>query len=111
MKVSKRRRFLRSVFSAALVGLGFNSQADAQTETPEDVVLNGSLADLLPTRPAPRTPPKRTKEVEARIISMRFETDGTMYAIAEALTQLGFTVSARLVAQVLADYGLSKKNA
>ncbi len=41
---------------------------------------------------------------------MRFETDGNMYAIAEALTQLGFTVSARLVAQVLADYGLSKKN-
>ena len=31
--------------------------------------------------------------------------------IADALTQLGFTVSARLVAQVLADYGLSKKNA
>jgi len=32
-----------------------------------------------------------------------------MYEIADALTHLGFTVSARLVGQVLADYGLSKK--
>ena len=41
---------------------------------------------------------------------MRFETDGNMYEIADALTQLGFPVSARLVGQVLTDYGLSKKN-
>src|SRR5207244_7754204 len=40
-----------------------------------NTVLNGSLADLLPKRPAPRTPPKRTKEVEACIIRTRFETD------------------------------------
>ena len=33
-----------------------------------------------------------------------------MYEIADALTELNFTVSARLVAQVLADYGLAKKN-
>ncbi len=74
-------------------------------------VLTGTPVDLLPKRTGPHTPPKRTKEVEARIIRMRFETDGNMYEIAEALTQLGVPVSARLVAQVLADYGLSKKNA
>jgi hypothetical protein len=33
-----------------------------------------------------------------------------MYQITAELTQLGFAVSARLVAQVLADYGLGKKN-
>ena len=73
-------------------------------------VLNGSSADLLPKRPGPHTPSKRTKEVEALIIRTRFETDLNRDAIAEALTQRGFTVSARLVGQVLADYGLSKKN-
>jgi hypothetical protein len=33
-----------------------------------------------------------------------------MYQIADELIELGFAVSARLVAQVLADYGLGKKN-
>src|SRR5215831_9204109 len=72
-------------------------------------VLNGSLADLLPKRPAPRTSPKRTKEVEACLIRTRFETELNMYEIAEALTHLGFNISARLVGQGLADYGLAKK--
>jgi hypothetical protein len=48
--------------------------------------------------------------VEALIIRTRFETDLNRNAIAETLTQRGFKVSARLVGQVLADYGLSKKN-
>ena len=73
-------------------------------------VLNGSSADLLPKRPGPPTPSKRTKEGEARIIRTRFETARTREAIAEALTQRGFTVSARLVGQVLADSGRSKKH-
>ena len=73
-------------------------------------VLNGSPADLLPKRPGPHTQSKRTKEVEALIIRTRFETDGNMYEIADTLTHMGCIVSARLVGQVLADYGLSKKN-
>jgi len=75
-----------------------------------DAVLNGSPADLLPKRTGPQNPPKRTKEVESLIIRNRFETDLSMYEIAHELTRLGFEVSARLVAQVLTDYGLSKKN-
>jgi len=75
-----------------------------------DAVLNGLPADLLPKRTGPQTAPKRTKEVEALIIRRRYETDLNMYQIAAELTQLGFAVSARLVAQVLADYGLGKKN-
>jgi len=75
-----------------------------------DAVLNGPPAELLPKRTGPQKPPKRTKEVESIIIRSRFETHLSMYEIADELTRLGFNVSARLVAQVLADYGLSKKN-
>ena len=76
-----------------------------------NTVLNGSLADLLPKRPGPHAPhpnvPRRSKRC---IIRTRFETDLNMYEIAETLTHMGFNVSARLVGQVLADYGLAKKN-
>ena len=75
-----------------------------------DAVLNGLPADLLPKRTGPQKAPKRTREVEALIIRSRFETDLSMYEIADELARLGFDVSARLVGQVLADYGLSKKN-
>jgi len=75
-----------------------------------DAVLNGLPADLLPKRTGPQTASKRTKEVEAFIIRRRYETDLNMYQIADELIELGFAVSPRLVAQVLADYGLGKKN-
>lgn len=75
-----------------------------------EAVLNGLPADLLPKRTGPQTASKRTKELEALIIRRRYETDLNMYQITAELTQLGFAVSARLVAQVLADYGLGKKN-
>jgi hypothetical protein len=75
-----------------------------------NVALKGSPEALLPQRRGPHTRSKRTKEVEALIIRMRFETDGTMYEIAETLTPQGIPVSARLVGRVLADYGLAKKN-
>jgi len=76
-----------------------------------DAVLNGLPADLMPKRTGPRSTPKRTREVEALIIRKRYETDLNMYEIVDVLTGLGFHVSARLVAEVLSDYGLSKKNA
>ena len=75
-----------------------------------EAVLNGLPADLLPKRTGPQSASKRTKELEALIIRRRYETDLNMYQITVELTQLGFAVSARLVAQVLADYGLGKKN-
>lgn len=76
-----------------------------------NAVLHGSPADLLPKRPGPRKPHKRTKELEVLILRKRFETQLNMYEIADELAHMGFAVSARLVAEVLADYGLSKKNA
>ncbi len=75
-----------------------------------DAVLNGLPADLLPKRTGPQDTSKRTKEIESLIIRLRYQTDLNMYQIAEDLTRIGFNISARLVAQVLADYGLSKKN-
>lgn len=73
-------------------------------------VLHGPPADLLPKRTGPQQPPKRTKEIEALIIRSRFVTNLNMYEIADELTKMGFKVSSRLVGEVLADYGLSKKN-
>ena len=49
--------------------------------------------------------------MEALIIRTRFKTDLNMDEIAETLTQQGFPVSARVVGRVLADDGLSQKNA
>jgi hypothetical protein len=89
-------------------GFGFKSRTSYYDI--RNTVLKGEPAALLPKRTGPHTPSKRTKELEAIIIRTRFETDGNMYDIADTLAQLGFTVSPRLVGQVLADYGLSKKN-
>lgn len=89
-------------------GFGFKTRKSYYDS--RNAVLKGAPQDLLPKRTGPHTRSKRTKEVEALIIRTRFETDGNMYAIADALTELGFSVSARLVGRVLADYGLSKKN-
>jgi hypothetical protein len=88
-------------------GFGFKTRTSYYDS--RNAVLTGTPEDLLPKRTGPHTRSKRTKEVEALIIRTRFETDGTMYEIADALTELGFPISARLVGRVLAAYGLSKK--
>ncbi|MDA8336980.1 MAG: hypothetical protein M0Z41_18690 [Peptococcaceae bacterium] len=75
-----------------------------------ELVLHGTAMDLAPKKTGPSKPPKRTHELETLIIKMRFETDRNMYEIASELSRQGFVVSPRLVADVLADYGLSKKN-
>lgn len=72
-------------------------------------VLHGAPTDLLPKRTGPQQPQKRTKEVEVLIIRYRFESNLNMYEIADEITKMGFNVSSRLVGEVLADYGLSKK--
>ena len=72
-------------------------------------VLHGAPAELLPKRTGPQQPQKRTKELEALIIRCRFESNLNMYEIADEINKMGFKVSSRLVGEVLADYGLSKK--
>jgi hypothetical protein len=89
-------------------GFGFKTRKSYYDS--RKAVLQGGLADLFPKRRGPRSPSIRTKEIEALIIRTRFETDRHMYEIADTFTQMDSPVSARLVGQVLADYGLSKKN-
>jgi len=72
-------------------------------------VLNGVAADLFPQRTGPKKATKRTRELEVKVIQIRFDTTYNMYEIADELKRLGFDVSARLVGKVLADFGLSKK--
>src|SRR6266699_5061363 len=93
------------------IATGFGFKTRKSYYDSRNAVLTGAPQDLLPKRTGPHTRSKRTKEMEALIIRTRFETDLNMYEIAETLTQQGFPVSARVVGRVLADYGLSKKNA
>jgi hypothetical protein len=87
-------------------GFGFKTRTSSYDR--RHAVLPGAPQDLWPKRTEPHPRSKRPKEVEALRIRTRCETDGNMDAIAEALTDLGFPVSARRVGRVLADYGLSK---
>lgn len=89
---------------------GFGFKTRTSSDDSRKAVLQGSLADLCPTRRGPRSPSRRTKEREALIIRTRFETARTLDEIADTFTQMHSPVSARLVGQVLADDGLSKKN-
>jgi len=72
-------------------------------------VLNGTGSELIPESPGPKSAPKRTKELEAIVVKMRFETDDSIDSISSKLKDIGFKASPRLVAQILMDHGLSKK--
>ena len=72
-------------------------------------VLNTSAEELYPQRTGPKQATKRTRELEVQVIRIRFQTEASMYEIAEQVNAKGFDVSARLVAEILADYGLTKK--
>ena len=84
MTASKRRRFLRSVLSAALVGLGFNSQAGAQTETPEDVV-RGTAESVLDSIAARRdyleAHPEELQELVNSVFLPRFDRSYAAYLV------------------------------
>jgi hypothetical protein len=90
---------------------GFGFKTRQSSSDIRQAVLHGSLADLLPNRPAPRTPPTRTREVEAPSIRLRFETALKMDESADALIHMGFNSSARRVGQGLADDGLAQNTA
>ena len=72
-------------------------------------VLQNNIEALLPKKTGPKTATKRTAELEKRVIQLRLTTDKNMYEITRILNQEGFSVKARLVAQILSDYGISKK--
>jgi hypothetical protein len=47
--------------------------------------------------------------LEKRVIQLRLTTEKNMYEMTRILNQEGFAVKSRLVAQILSDYGISKK--
>ena len=58
----------------------------------------------------PKTKSKRKEDVEKRILDIRFNTpDKDMYDIEEILTGEGYEISARSVARVLSEHGVTKK--
>ena len=73
------------------------------------LVLENNIEALMPKKTGPKTAPKRTPELEKRVIQLRLSTDKDMYEITGMLNQEGFSVGPRLVAQILSDYGISKK--
>lgn len=72
-------------------------------------VLQNNIEALMLRKTGPKTAPKRTSELEKRVIQLRLNTDKNMYEITRMLNREGFCVKSRLVAQILSDYGISKK--
>jgi transposase len=72
-------------------------------------VLQNNIEALMPKKTGPKTAPKRTAELEKRVIQLRLGTDKNMYEITGMLNREGLSVKPRLVAQILSDYGISKK--
>ena len=72
-------------------------------------VLENNIDALLPKKTGPKNPPKRTSKLEKRVIQLRLTTDKNMYDMTSALNKEGFAVKSRVVAQILSDYGISKK--
>ena len=72
-------------------------------------VLENNIEALMPKKTGPKSAPKRTPELEKRIIQLRLTTEKNMYEMTRNLNQEGFPVKSRLVAQILSEYGISKK--
>ena len=70
---------------------------------------DGASALLSKTR-GPKTNYRRTGELQRQVIRHRFlDPDASVEVIAQKLRQTGFTISARSVQRVIAEYGLQKK--
>lgn len=72
-------------------------------------VLDNNIEALMPKKTGPKRAPKRTLELEKRVIQLRLATDKNMYEMTRILNREGFSVKSRLVAQILSGYGISKK--
>jgi len=72
-------------------------------------VMQNDIQALLLKKTGPKSPPKRTPELEKRVIQLRLTTDKNMYEITDTLKAEGFSVESRSVEQILSDYGISKK--
>lgn len=58
----------------------------------------------------PKTKSKRTDELEKRVLDIRFkDREKDMYDIAEILSSEGYEISARSVARILSEHGITLK--
>lgn len=58
----------------------------------------------------PKTKSKRTDELEKRVLDIRFkDREKDMYEIAEILSSEGYEISARSVARILSEHGITLK--
>jgi hypothetical protein len=60
----------------------------------------------------PKSKSKRTEKLEKRVLAIRFKSpEKDMYEITDILTEEGYEISARSVARVLSEHGVTlKKN-
>lgn len=72
-------------------------------------VMQNDIQALMLKKTGPKGCPKRTPQLEKRVIQLRLSTDKDMYEITNAVKAEGFSVESRSVAQILEDYGISKK--
>lgn len=58
----------------------------------------------------PKTKSKRTDELEKRVLDIRFkDREKDMYDIAEILSSEGYEISARSIARILSEHGITLK--
>ncbi len=70
----------------------------------------GGAAALANRRRGPKKNYRRTDELVRQVIRLRFlDPEASLEVIAQRLQQIGFTISIRSVARVIAEYGLQKK--
>jgi len=72
-------------------------------------VVENNIEALMFKKTGPKSAPKRTPQLEKRVIQLRLSTDKDMYEMTRILNREGFSIKSRLVAQILSDYGISKK--
>ena len=58
----------------------------------------------------PKSKSKRTEELEKRVLAIRFKSpEKDMYEITDILTEEGYNISARSIARVLSEHGVTLK--
>jgi len=71
----------------------------------------GGLIALQEEKPGPRQPHKINKELENRIIGLKFaEPELNIYQLVHRLKSEGYDISPRSISRVLAEHELTKKN-
>jgi len=74
-----------------------------------DAVLHQPSAALGPKNRGPKGARKRTPALEAFIIQRRVAEGDDLYTLHRAVRDAGYAVGVRLVSQILAEHGLTKK--